>query len=88
MVISVETETVEKISSVKILSNIIYENKNDNSWSKLIGYYYKVTQAKSEDITEHMNTLNSLNKSLNKKGYKLSREVIISLLDELPEDRW
>lgn len=88
MVIPVETEAVEKINSVKTLNNIIYEKRNDNSWSKLIGYYYKVTQSKSEDITEHMNALNSLNKSLTKKGYKLSREVIISLLDELPEDRW
>lgn len=73
---------VEYINSVEYLDNLIQENKTDTRWSKLIGFYNKVTQKKSEDMREHMSAVISLHDSLYKKGYKLSREVMLSLLGE------
>jgi len=66
--------------SFEELEKLIEEKKHDRTWSRVVGFYYKLTGEEHLTKPEKWRVLNSLVKALMKRGYLLSNEVILKLL--------
>jgi len=69
-----------EIDNLKELDHIMKDHKTDPQWIQIRGFYNRIKNS-DHDLDDHIKTIHSLHKSLEKHDYKLTKDCVAKLFD-------